>query len=90
MLAGAADAQLHAASTRASGRPRFKFHTLDYDVFIQDTWHVNPRTTLNLGLRYDYEKMPEPQIANSAAGRHVDVPERQEQFRTAHRRRRTT
>ncbi len=52
------------ASTRASGRRAFTFHTFDYDVFIQDTWHVNPRTTLNLGLRYDYEKMPEPQIPN--------------------------
>ena len=52
------------ASPRASARRRSKFHTFDYDFFIQDTWRFNPRTTLNLGLRYDYEQMPEPQIPN--------------------------
>ena len=34
-----------------------------------------PETTLNLGLRYDYEKMPEPQIAELAAARDVGLPE---------------
>ena len=46
------------------GPTAFSFRTFDIDAFIQDTWHVNQRTTLNLGLRYDYEQMPEPQIAN--------------------------
>jgi hypothetical protein len=47
------------------GPTAFSFRTFDYDAFVQDTWHVNQRTTLNLGLRYDYEKMPDPQIPNS-------------------------
>jgi hypothetical protein len=47
------------------GPSAFKFPTIDLDGFIQDNWHVKPRTTLNLGLRYDYEHMPSPQIANS-------------------------
>ena len=46
------------------GPTAFSFHTFDYDFFIQDTWRLNPRTTLNLGLRYDYEQMPDPQIPN--------------------------
>jgi hypothetical protein len=46
------------------GPSAFKLRTIDLDGFIQDNWHVKPRTTLNLGLRYDYEHMPSPQIAN--------------------------
>ena len=64
MLAGVSTRN-YTSFNQGIGPTRFKFHTWDYDVFIQDTWHVNSRTTLNLGLRYDYEKMPEPQIANS-------------------------
>ena len=66
-------------ATRASGSPMrtytsfnqgvgptaFSFRTFDYGAFVQDTWHANERTTVNLGLRYDYEQMPEAQIANS-------------------------
>jgi outer membrane receptor protein involved in Fe transport len=46
------------------GPTAFKFATVDFDAFVQDNWHATPRLTLNLGLRYDYEKMPKPQIAN--------------------------
>ncbi len=46
------------------GPPAFEFTTTDLGFFIQDDWHVHPRLTLNLGLRYEYEKMPDPQIPN--------------------------
>jgi hypothetical protein len=46
------------------GPSAFKFATFDIDAFVQDNWHINPKTTLNLGLRYDYERMPPPQLAN--------------------------
>ncbi|CAN5598531.1 TonB-dependent receptor [soil metagenome] len=48
------------------GPPRFEFATTDYNFFFQDDWRVSPRLTLNLGLRYEYQKMPEPQIPNAA------------------------
>jgi hypothetical protein len=48
------------------GPPRFEFSTTDYNFFLQDDWRVSPRLTLNLGLRYEYQKMPEPQIPNAA------------------------
>ena len=31
-----------------------------YAFFAQDTWKVNDRLLLNLGLRYDYQRLPEP------------------------------
>jgi hypothetical protein len=46
------------------GPTAFSFATMDFAGFIQDTWHVQPSVTVNLGLRYDLESMPSPQIAN--------------------------
>ena len=36
----------------------------DYALFAQDDWRVTPKLTLNLGVRYDYEKMACPPIRN--------------------------
>ena len=38
----------------------FAISTLDYSFFGQDNWKVNPRLTLELGVRYDYEFLPSP------------------------------
>jgi hypothetical protein len=49
------------------GPSAFRFKTTDYNGFIQDDIRINPRLTMNLGLRYEYEKLPEPQIPNPLA-----------------------
>ena len=42
------------------GNPVFQIATLDYGFFAQDNYKVLPRLTLELGLRYDYESLPQP------------------------------
>jgi hypothetical protein len=37
------------------GNPNLSANNQEYGVYAQDTWTVNPRLTINLGLRYDYE-----------------------------------
>ncbi len=38
-----------------------KLATNDYNLFAQYDWRVRPRLMVNLGLRYEYESMPEAQ-----------------------------
>ncbi len=48
------------------GPQGFEFQTKDYAYFIQDEWKVRPRLSLTLGVRYEYEQFPIPQIPNPA------------------------
>lgn len=47
------------------GSPGTKLETYDYNFFIQDDFRLTPRLTFNLGLRYEYIKLPEPQIPST-------------------------
>ena len=50
--------------SQAFGPSRFEFATNDYNFFVQDDLRVSNRLTLNLGVRYEYQQLPEPQIPN--------------------------
>ena len=52
---------------QAFGPSAFRIRTTDYNFFFQDDIRVTPRLSVNLGLRYEYEKLPEPQIPNPLA-----------------------
>lgn len=54
----------YASFAQGFGTPGFTFTTNDLAFFAQDDWHIRPRLTLNLGLRWETELMPSPQIAN--------------------------
>ncbi len=50
----------YSSYTRGYGNPAFDDDTLDYGFFAQDNWKISPRLTLELGVRYDYEQLPNP------------------------------
>jgi hypothetical protein len=52
------------------GPTTFDFSTLDYGFFAQDNYKMTPRLTLELGVRYDYEKTPSavPSLIAPATG----------------------
>ena len=48
------------------GLAGLKLSTTDYNFFVQDDFRVTPRLTVNLGLRYEFLKLPDPQLPNSS------------------------
>ena len=62
----AARTKCYASFAQGFGTPGFAFDTNDLAFFAQDDWRALPRLTVNLGLRYETEIMPSPQIPNIA------------------------
>jgi hypothetical protein len=50
----------YTSMTQGFGPPVFAISTTDYAFFGQDNWKITPRLSLELGLRWDYEKLPPP------------------------------
>lgn len=48
------------------GSPGLKLKTYDLNFFAQDDFRITPRLTINLGLRYEYIKMPGTPLPSSS------------------------
>jgi hypothetical protein len=42
------------------GLPGVEFTTNDYSFFVADDWKIHPRLSLSLGIRWEYQQMPDP------------------------------
>ena len=51
---------------QAFGVSAFPFGVLDYAAFAQDSWKLRRNITLNYGVRWDYQKWPDPVFPNPA------------------------
>jgi len=47
-----------ASYSRNIGNPYIGLRTTETNLYVQDDWRVHPRLTLNLGLRYEYNAVP--------------------------------
>ncbi len=48
------------------GIPGIEFSTNEYSFFFQDDFRITPRLTVNFGMRYEYQKLPEAKLANTS------------------------
>ncbi len=45
---------------------RVFFTTTDYNFYVQDRYRAHPHLTLDFGLRYEFQKFPQPPVGNPA------------------------
>ncbi|QHN05202.1 hypothetical protein FTO74_18970 [Granulicella sp. WH15] len=50
--------------TQSFGPQAVAFDTQEWAAFVEDQWRVGPRLHFNIGLRYEYELLPLPQLPN--------------------------
>lgn len=62
------------------GPTAFKFSTQDYNLFAQDDFRITPKLTINMGLRYELQVLPDPQIANPLEPRTSQFPSDKNNF----------
>ena len=65
---------------QAFGPLGLEFQNNDIGLFAQDDWKLTPRLTINLGVRWDYETMPNTQFANSAVTQTTTLPSDKNNF----------
>ena len=46
--------------SQAAGNPRFSFTVPYYGFYVQDTYRILPKVTLEMGLREDFQDYPQP------------------------------
>jgi len=77
---GATKVGCYSSFAQGFGTPGFSFATNDLAFFAQDDWRIRPRLTLNLGLRYETEIMPSPQLPNAALPTTMSFPSDRSDF----------
>jgi Carboxypeptidase regulatory-like domain/TonB dependent receptor/TonB-dependent Receptor Plug Domain len=66
--------QCYDSFSQGLGLAGLEFTTNEYAFFAQDDWRILPRLSLSLGLRYEYQQMPDPVLANPAVPQTSNLP----------------
>lgn len=68
-------AENYTSFSQGVGAAGLDFTTNDYALFAQDEWKVNPRLSLTMGLRWDYEQFPDQQLPNAQLPQTSSLPD---------------
>jgi hypothetical protein len=52
--------------SQAFGNPTTNTRINDFDFYVLDQWRATSKLTANIGLRYEYSKLPQPPVCNTA------------------------
>jgi len=58
-------------STRALGLANTMFRATSFDLYVDDTWKLTPRLTVNIGLRWDF--LTQPAMQNGRLSNGLDL-----------------
>lgn len=64
----------YSSFSQGLGLPGLEFNTSDFAVFAQDDWRIMPRLTLSLGLRWEYQQLPDPVLVNPNVPQTAHMP----------------
>ena len=65
----------YAGFSQTFGPPAFFITTNDFSGFVNDEWRVFRRLTLTAGLRYEYERVPQPFLINPQLPQTANYPD---------------
>jgi hypothetical protein len=79
---GCAGKPCYQSFSQAFGPLGFEFSTNDYSFFAQDDWKIMPRLSLSLGLRWEYEQLPDPfsNLVNPSVPQTASLPSDKNNF----------
>ncbi|HEV2386133.1 MAG TPA: TonB-dependent receptor [Candidatus Acidoferrales bacterium] len=77
---GASAVACYSSFNQDFGPLGFEFTTWDIGLFANDSWRMSPTVTVNLGMRYDRQRMPDPQIPNSLLPESNSFPDDRDGF----------
>lgn len=63
-ISGTSQDLCYSSYEQGFGNPALSFATNLFDAYAQDDWRLRDGVTLSFGLRYEYEQLPRPQLAN--------------------------
>ncbi len=65
---------------QGAGNAGLDFTTGDHSLFAQDEWKISPRLSATLGVRWEYESFPAPQLPNSQLSQTGSLPDNKNNF----------